>query len=315
MYLELNNISKYYGKNKVLENFDLQIEKNDLICLLGPSGCGKTTVLNCIGGFIKLNGGEIILDNENITNLPPENREISTVFQSYGLFPHMNVEENIKYGLKFKNISKKEATKMATDILSIVKLNGYNKKRIDELSGGERQRVALARSLVVKPKVLLLDEPLSNLDAILRIELRSEIKRLHEELNLTTIMVTHDQEEAFSIGSKIVLMDKGKISSAGTAEEIYFNPTNEFSLKFIGSSNILDLNGEKYYIRPENIHIERLENNYNAEIIEKSFIGSSIIYKVKENENIFTVTTLNNKDYNIGDKVFIKYILEKLKEN
>lgn len=315
MYLELNNISKYYGKNKVLENFDLQIEKNDLICLLGPSGCGKTTVLNCIGGFIKLNGGEIILDNENITNLPPENREISTVFQSYGLFPHMNVEENIKYGLKFKNISKKEATKMATEILSIVKLNGYNKKRIDELSGGERQRVALARSLVVKPKVLLLDEPLSNLDAILRIELRSEIKRLHEELNLTTIMVTHDQEEAFSIGSKIVLMDKGKISSAGTAEEIYFNPTNEFSLKFIGSSNILSFNGEKYYIRPENIHIERLEDNYNAKIIEKSFIGSSIIYKVKEKENIFTVTTLNNKDYNIGDKVFIKYTLEKLKEN
>ena len=255
MYLELNNISKYYGKNKVLENFDLQIEKNDLICLLGPSGCGKTTVLNCIGGFIKLNGGEIILDNENITNLPPENREISTVFQSYGLFPHMNVEENIKYGLKFKNISKKEATKMATEILSIVKLNGYNKKRIDELSGGERQ------------------------------------------------------------GSKIVLMDKGKISSAGTAEEIYFNPTNEFSLKFIGSSNILSFNGEKYYIRPENIHIERLEDNYNAKIIEKSFIGSSIIYKVKEKENIFTVTTLNNKDYNIGDKVFIKYTLEKLKEN
>ncbi|WP_100065375.1 ABC transporter ATP-binding protein [Miniphocaeibacter massiliensis] len=314
MFLKIDNISKSYGSNKVLSDFNLEIDKNELICLLGPSGCGKTTVLNCIGGFIKVNSGKIILDSQDITNYYPEDREVSTVFQSYGLFPHMTVLENVRYGLKFKNIKKKEANNIAQDMLNIVKLKNYGNKKINELSGGEKQRVALARSLVVKPKILLLDEPLSNLDALLRIELRAEIKRIHKELNLTTILVTHDQEEAFSIADRIVLMDKGKISSMGTVKDIYYSPNNLFSLKFIGSSNILEKDNSVYYIRPEKIQLAFSKDKSNAIIIDKSFLGALVSYKVKENNgNILKVTTLNNQDFNVGDNVFVSYNLEILR--
>ncbi|HHX68382.1 MAG: ABC transporter ATP-binding protein [Miniphocaeibacter sp.] len=310
MFLKIENLNKSYGKNTILKDFNLEINKNELICLLGPSGCGKTTVLNCIGGFIKINSGSIILDNKNITNLFPEDREVSTVFQSYGLFPHMTVIENIKYGLKFKNIAKKQAYSMAINMMELVKLHGYENKKINELSGGERQRVALARSLVVEPKLLLLDEPLSNLDALLRVELRSEIKRIHNELSLTTIFVTHDQEEAFSIADRIILMDKGKIADMGTAEDIYFKPNNLFTLNFIGTSNIIDKNGSKYYIRPEKIRIEKPTEQSNAIILEKYFTGQIINYKVKDNRgNLLKITTLNNTDFKIGDNVYIDYKL------
>ncbi|QQK08861.1 ABC transporter ATP-binding protein [Miniphocaeibacter halophilus] len=310
MFLKIDNLKKSYGKNTILEDFNLEINKKELICLLGPSGCGKTTVLNCIGGFIKINGGNIILDNKNITNLFPEDREVSTVFQSYGLFPHMTVIENIKYGLKFKNIAKKQASSMAIKMMELVKLHGYENKKINELSGGEKQRVALARSLVVEPKLLLLDEPLSNLDALLRVELRSEIKRIHDELSLTTIFVTHDQEEAFSIADRIILMDKGKIADMGTAEDIYFKPNNLFTLNFIGTSNIIEKNGTNYYTRPEKITIEKPTDKSNAIILEKYFTGQIINYKVKDKKgNLLKVTTLNNKDFKIGDNVYIDYNL------
>lgn len=313
MYLVLENLNKYYGDNHVIKSFNLNVEKGELICLLGPSGCGKTTVLNSIGGFIKLNSGNIFLEDKNITNDFPEDREISTVFQSYGLFPHMTVIENVKYGLKFKKIPKEKAKNMALNILELVKLKGYENKKISQLSGGEKQRVALARSLVIEPKVLLLDEPLSNLDALLRVELRSEIRRIHKELNLTTILVTHDQEEAFSISDRIVLMNKGEISAIGSSEDIYFNPANEFTLNFIGNSNIIEKNNKKYYIRPENITIKKDDLKFNSTIIEKSFLGALISYKVKENNgNTLKITRLNNEDYNVGDKLFISYNINEL---
>lgn len=199
MYLRIENLRKIFEENRGIEKIDFSIEKGELISLLGPSGCGKTTLLNIIGGFLKPDNGKIYLEDRDITDIPPEKRDISTVFQSYALFPHMNVLENIKYGLKYKKLTKKEQNELALEYLKIVGLDGYEKKSIQELSGGQQQRVALARALVLYPKVLLLDEPFSNLDAKLKISMREELKELQKNLKISMIFVTHDQEEALSI--------------------------------------------------------------------------------------------------------------------
>lgn len=248
MFLEVNNISKKYGDKYAIKDVNFTLEKGKFLCLLGPSGSGKSTILHSIGGFIK-HSGEIILDGENITNYPPEERDVSTVFQSFGLFPHMTVLKNVMYGLKFKykDKPKKERVKMATETLEIVGLGDYLSRYPDELSGGEKQRVALARSLVVKPKLLLMDEPLSSLDAKLREEMQFEIRKIQRDFNITTIFVTHDQKEAFVMADDILIINKGEIENHGAPREIYNNPNNKFTLDFIGQKNIV---GDKY-VRPE----------------------------------------------------------------
>lgn len=313
MFLVLNNLTKIYDNNNGVFNLNLSVNKGELISLLGPSGCGKTTTLNMIGGFIKPTSGSIILDEQDITFLPPEKRPISTVFQSYALFPHMNVIENVTYGLKYKGYYKKsQQIEMALQILNNLGLIGYERKHISELSGGQQQRVAIARSLILNPKVLLLDEPFSNLDASLRVKMRDELKEIQKKFNITMIFVTHDQEEAMEISDRIVVMEKGKIIQIGTPEDIYFNPLNEFVAKFIGKSNIIIENGRKILVRPENIKlIKKVNGKYR--IISKKFLGSHILYKVEyENSIIQTmVKSVDEQNFSIDDKVELEFLMVK----
>lgn len=234
MFLELVNLKKLYDKNNGVKSLNLSVDKGEFITILGPSGCGKTTTLNMLGGFLKADDGQILLDGEDITKLPPEERPISTVFQSYALFPHMNVLQNVCYGLRFLcGMSKKEAIPVAKEYLKIVDLSDYENTRVGNLSGGQQQRVALARSMATNPKILLLDEPLSNLDASLRLKMRQELKTLQRKLGIAMIFVTHDQEEALDISDRIAIMEKGELVQFDTPENIYKNPVNKFVREFL----------------------------------------------------------------------------------
>ncbi len=278
MYLKINNLVKVFNNVKVVDNINLELEKGKLLCLLGPSGCGKTTTLKIIGGFLKQDKGNILIENEDISKISPENRPVSTVFQSYALFPHMNVIENIIYGLKFKGYSKKEALKKGEKYLEIIGLSEFKDKKISKLSGGQQQRVALARALIVNPKILLLDEPLSNLDAKLRIKMRKEIKEIQSKFNMTMIFVTHDQEEALSIADYLAVMNKGELIQVGTPEEIYINPKNEFVASFIGHINKVNINNKTELIRPEQITINKRQGDKKGRIKYKQFLGSYTNY-------------------------------------
>lgn len=238
--IELKNICKEYGNSKVLKNISLDIKKNEFLTLLGPSGCGKTTTLRILGGFEESTNGEVIFENKVINQVPPYKRKINTVFQKYALFPHMNIFENIAFGLKIKKIRKNEIDTKVKRMLKLVDLEGYEKRSIDSLSGGQQQRIAIARALVNEPEVLLLDEPLGALDLKLRKEMQIELKNMQQKLGITFIYVTHDQEEALTMSDKIVVMDKGIIQQMGTPEDIYNEPKNAFVAKFIGDSNIFD---------------------------------------------------------------------------
>ncbi|WP_302163287.1 ABC transporter ATP-binding protein [uncultured Fusobacterium sp.] len=306
MYLRIENLRKIFEENRGIEKIDFSIEKGELISLLGPSGCGKTTLLNIIGGFLKPDNGKIYLEDRDITDIPPEKRDISTVFQSYALFPHMNVLENIKYGLKYKRLTKKEQNELALEYLKIVGLDGYEKKSIQELSGGQQQRVALARALVLYPKILLLDEPFSNLDAKLKISMREELKELQKNLKISMIFVTHDQEEALSISDKVVVMNNGRIEQIGTPEEIYYSPINEYVANFIGKSNFILKDGAKKLIRPENIKIEKNQKG-NWEVINKEFMGAYTILKIRNGREDLYVNIQGEKgrEYKLGDLVEI----------
>ncbi|MFP5452851.1 ABC transporter ATP-binding protein [uncultured Parvimonas sp.] len=312
MFLEVKNLNKTYGEKEVLKDVSFSLDEGNILCILGPSGCGKTTILNSIGGFIKNNSGQIFLNGEDISSLNPEDRNISTVFQSYGLFSNKNVLENVAYGLKFRNVKKQDRINKSLEILKIVGLEGYEYRKVHELSGGQRQRVALARSLVISPRLILLDEPFSNLDKNLRITMRNEIKKLVKYFKMTTILVTHDQEDAFIMADRVILMNEGKIIQNSTVTELYNSPNSEFSLSFIGNSNKLDNN---YFIRPEKINIVDYKTDNFAEIISKQFRGSFIEYQLKldNNSNILKVIELNTgKEKRIGDNVYIEYELQKL---
>ena len=238
--IEIKNVSKTYGDNTVLNNLSLNIRKNEFLTLLGPSGCGKTTTLKILAGFESGDSGKVLFNGEDISNLPPYKRQLNTVFQKYALFPHMNVYENIAFGLKIKKVSKSEIDKKVSEMLKLVALEGFEKRSIDSLSGGQQQRIAIARALVNEPKVLLLDEPLGALDLKLRKEMQSELKRIQQRLGITFIFVTHDQEEALTMSDTIVVMNKGVIQQMGSPEDIYNEPANAFVADFIGESNIVD---------------------------------------------------------------------------
>ena len=223
-----------YDDLEVLKNINFYIRKNEFLTLLGPSGCGKTTTLRIIGGFEQPTSGEIIFEGKNIINIPPYERPINTVFQKYALFPHMNVFDNIAFGLKIKKLSKKTIEEKVKNILKMVNLSGFENRSIESLSGGQQQRIAIARALVNEPKVLLLDEPLGALDLKLRKEMQMELKNIQKSLGITFIYVTHDQEEALTMSDTIVVMDSGEIQQIGTPVDIYNEPKNAFVAKFIG---------------------------------------------------------------------------------
>lgn len=238
--IEIQGVSKVYGDNTVLDNLSLNIRKNEFLTLLGPSGCGKTTTLKIIAGFETADSGKVIFNGSDISNIPPYKRQLNTVFQKYALFPHMNIYENIAFGLKIKKLPKDEIDKKVREMLKMVSLEGFEKRSVDSLSGGQQQRVAIARALVNEPKVLLLDEPLGALDLKLRKEMQLELKKIQKRLGITFIFVTHDQEEALTMSDTIVVMNKGKIQQMGSPEDIYNEPANAFVADFIGESNIVD---------------------------------------------------------------------------
>ena len=303
MYLKIENISKIFEKERGVKNVSFQLEKGELVSFLGPSGCGKTTLLNIIGGFVKNDSGSIYLEGKDITESPPEKREIVTVFQNYALFPHMNVIENVKYGLKYRGYNKEEQIKLAKEYLKIVGLEGYEKNSVGELSGGQQQRVALARALVLQPKILLLDEPFSNLDAKLKIAMREEIKELQKRLGISMIFVTHDQEEALSISDRIVVMSNGEIVQIGKPEEIYYSPKNRYVAEFIGKINFLEI-GNK---RPEEIKMRR-DDSGDAVILNREFMGATTLFVVEKLEKKIYVTIPGEEalKYRVGDRVVLE---------
>lgn len=311
MFLEVRNISKKYDDKYAIKDVSFSLEKGKFLCLLGPSGSGKSTILHSIGGFIK-HDGDIVLDGKSIKDFSPEDRDVSTVFQSFGLFPHMNVLKNVMYGLKFKekDKTKKEKEAEAREVLRVVGLSGYEKRYPSELSGGEKQRVALARSLVVRPKLLLMDEPLSSLDAKLRTEMQFEIRRIQREFNITTIFVTHDQKEAFVMADEIIIINHGEIASQGTPQDIYNHPKNEFTLDFIGNKNII----KGKYVRPEKIRPD--EDGEEFIIKDITFNGETIELDIKNDEHKLEMLILNdNADYKNGDKIKVKYEMEDIDES
>lgn len=304
MYLSLKNISKKYKDKEILNNISFDIKEGELVCILGPSGCGKTTLLNIIGGFVSDFSGDVLLSDENINNIPPEKREIATVFQSYGLFTHKNVIDNVSYGLKLLKIDKNTRENRAKEMLEKVGLASYEKKKIKELSGGEQQRVAIARSMVLNPKLLLLDEPLSNLDVHLRDVMRKEIKRIQKQFGVTMVIVTHDQEDAFKLADRVIVINKGHIEQIGTPEELYKEPKSNFISSFIGENNIID---ENLVIRPEEIAI-RLDSSGEGKVVDVTYLGATVEYLVETSDgNTLKVLTMSTVErFNIEDKVSVQ---------
>lgn len=237
--ISLRNISMSFGKEKILDNISLDIKNSEFVTLLGPSGCGKTTTLRIIGGFLNQDSGDVFFNAQNVNSLPANRRQVNTIFQNYALFPHLNVFDNIAFGLKVKKVSKGEINRRVHEMLNLVNLKGFEKKRVNNLSGGQQQRVAIARALINEPKVLLLDEPLSALDKKLRKDMQVELKNIQKKMGITFIFVTHDQEEALSMSDTVVVMDNGQIQQIGTPKDIYYEPVNAFVADFIGESNIL----------------------------------------------------------------------------
>ena len=238
--IRLRNICMAFDDEQVLDNINLYFNDSEFLTLLGPSGCGKTTTLRIIGGFTTPTSGDVIFDGVRINDVPPHKRQINTVFQKYALFPHLDVFENIAFGLRIAKVPEEEIRERVTEMLGVVSLKGFEKRRVDQLSGGQQQRVAIARALVNRPKVLLLDEPLGALDLRLRKDMQNELKRIQQQMGITFIYVTHDQEEALTMSDTVVVMDKGRIQQIGTPEDIYNEPKNAFVADFIGESNILN---------------------------------------------------------------------------
>lgn len=297
-YLKVKNIEKSYGKYKALKNINFEIEKGEFVCFLGPSGCGKTTLLRTIAGLETIDSGEIFLENKEITTEHPSKRNLSIVFQSYALFPNMNVEENIAFGLKNKKIPKEKVIEKIDKALEMVGLRGSEKKYPSELSGGQQQRIAIARAIAYSPDILLLDEPLSALDAKVRIKLRNDIKRLQKKLGITTIMVTHDQEEALSMADKIVVMDSAKIVQIGSPEEIYKNPKNEFVANFIGSINKFSIKNKKILARPEDIVLATSEDKdaFLGLIKSWDYMGAFYMVMVEVEGNLIEIKLSSNNN-------------------
>ncbi|WP_026881154.1 ABC transporter ATP-binding protein [Clostridium akagii] len=331
-FLSIDKLEKSFGKNKVLSNVSIDIEEGELVTLLGPSGCGKSTLLRVIAGLSDVDSGDINLNDKDITKLAPKDRNISMVFQSYSLFPNMTVKDNIAFGLKMKKIPKDEIQKTVEDIISLVELQGKENAYPDQLSGGQQQRVALARAIVMKPKLLLMDEPLSALDAKIRRMLRLQIREIQKKLNITTIFVTHDQEEALMISDKIFLMNGGNIEQQGTPEEVYTCPKNEFVARFMGNYNVIsrediidvipkEIKGNLFAVRPEAIEVSdnELKEGYitlKGSIMDSIILGNIIRYTVNSYKNSYTVDILNkhnNRWYNNGSNVSINIPYEELK--
>jgi iron(III) transport system ATP-binding protein len=343
-YLVLRDLVKIFGSGErtvtAVDDVNLEVKEGELVTLLGPSGCGKTTTLRMISGFELPTSGEILIDGENISMVPPNKRPTTMVFQNYALFPHMAVYENIAYGLKLRKEPRQDVRRKTEDVMRLVGLEGMGHRSPAQLSGGQQQRVSLARSLIMEPKVLLLDEPLSNLDAKLRVSTRIEIRKLQQRVGITSVYVTHDQEEAMTLSDRVVIMHQGKIQQIGTPKEIYAHPVNRFVAGFIGKANFLESRvvsiskdwtqldimgrsisaptgktsfseGEQVLlvVRPESIELEpKKPDTLTAKVLESVYLGSQIVYEVEVEGNILSVEIANPQEHDTfasGEEVTI----------
>lgn len=329
--IELRHISKVYSDNgfKAVDDFNLEVKRGEFVTFLGPSGCGKTTTLRMIAGFEMPTSGEILLNGEDISQLPANKRPINTVFQRYALFPHMNIYDNIAFGLKLKKLPKEEIRKKVKRVLDIVDLEGFENRKISTLSGGQQQRIAIARALVNEPEILMLDEPLGALDLKMRQEMQLELKHMHDELGITFIYVTHDQEEALTMSDKIVVLSEGRIQQIGTPEDIYNEPQNAFVADFIGESNIFKgimtghmkvrfCGGEfmgmddvaegtlvDVVVRPEDVIITKPEDGVvEGEVVSVIFKGMH--YEVTVESGKYEMVIRTTKYYSVGERIGMK---------
>lgn len=325
--VELKGISVTFDGETVLDNLDLEIKDKEFITLLGPSGCGKTTTLRIIAGFVEPDCGEVLFDGKTINGVPAFKRQVNTIFQRYALFPHLNVYENIAFGLRVKKMKEEDIDKKVREMLALVNLVGLEKRKIDTLSGGQQQRVAIGRAIANNPKVLLLDEPLAALDLKLRKDMQTELKKIQQQLGITFVFVTHDQEEALSMSDRVVVMDGGKIQQVGTPQDIYNEPKNAFVADFIGESNILDgvmiddylaeFSGKKFkcldfgfdknenvdvVVRPEDVDIVAPEKGMLQGVVTSvTFLG--VHYEIIVDIGGFKWMIQTTDEHFIGDKV------------
>jgi len=334
-FVTVKNLQKSFGSNTVFSDINFSIKQGEFVTLLGPSGCGKSTLLRSLAGLNNVEAGEIWVGDQNITHLAPQKRDIGMVFQSYALFPNMTVANNIAFGLKMKKLSKNEISKQVARVIELVELKGKEHQYPHQLSGGQKQRVALARALVVQPKILLLDEPLSALDARIRKHLRQQISDIQKELNLTTVFVTHDQEEAMTMSDRIFLMNEGAIVQQGSAEKIYTQPHNEFVAGFMGHYNLLStqqaqdvlniqING-KLAIRPESIYVREAGRTYGEHISAPTqgiiknhqLLGNVIRYQVTVKGCDITVDLLDRSSerlFKTGSQLELLFNLNELQQ-
>lgn len=324
-----NLVKSYDGKKNIIDNINLEIKDKEFVVLVGSSGCGKSTILRLISGLEDISSGEILIDDKVVNNVHPKDRDIAFVFQSYALYPHMSVYDNIAFGLKMRKYDRAEIDKKVREVAKSLNLEELLDRKPRQLSGGQRQRVALGRAIVRNPKVFLMDEPLSNLDANLRVQMRSEIKRLHQKLQTTFIYVTHDQTEALTMGDRIVVLDKGKIQQADTPDVIYNNPKNKFVAGFIGQMNFINVNIQNKKFLIEGTEFET-EKNINGQVVvairaEKMICGNKLIsvepdiVEMTGGERIIYFNLNGNKcaaklplDYPIGDRVDLKISVDNM---
>ena len=306
--LQLRQIRKSFDNTEVLKGIDLEAGQGEFITLLGASGCGKTTTLRIIAGLELPDAGQVILEGQDITNREPNKRDVNTVFQNYALFPHMNVSDNVGYGLKIRKVPKAEIERKVEQALRLVQLEEYGKRMPDQLSGGQKQRIAIARAVINEPKVLLLDEPLGALDLKLRRQMQLELKRLQKQLGITFIYITHDQEEAINMSDRIGVMHEGILEQLGTPNEVYYQPQTSYVADFVGNANILHKNGETFAIRSENILMNgEAVCTQEAVVVEKSFAGGQlrILFGLPDGQTLTASRYGNDNDLQPGQQVKI----------
>ena len=306
--LQLRQIRKSFDNTEVLKGIDLEVAQGEFITLLGASGCGKTTTLRIIAGLELPDAGQVILEGQDITNREPNKRDVNTVFQNYALFPHMNVSDNVGYGLKIRKVPKAEIERKVEQALRLVQLEEYGKRMPDQLSGGQKQRIAIARAVINEPKVLLLDEPLGALDLKLRRQMQLELKRLQKQLGITFIYITHDQEEAINMSDRIGVMHEGMLEQLGTPNEVYYQPKTSYVADFVGNANILHKNGETFAIRSENILMNgEAVCTQEAVVVEKSFAGGQlrILFRLPDGQTLTASRYGIDNDLQPGQKVQI----------
>ena len=339
--IEIKNINVSYGSNHVLKDINLNIKNKDFYTFLGPSGCGKTTLLRLIAGFEKSQSGELFIGGKEISNSNPWERDVGMVFQNYALWPHMTVYKNISFGLEEKKIKNSEIQKRVEDVLELVDLKDLSKRYPYQLSGGQQQRVALARTLVVKPKVLLLDEPLSNLDAKLRVQMRKELLDLHNKIDITTIFVTHDQEEANAMSSNLAIFNEGIVQQVGKPVDLYNNPANTFVANFLGTTNVIEgeikdliftskkgliiknihknAKGDSILLRPQNLYLENKNEKFEkfiGNVKSQEFLGNIVRYIVNIKDHLLILDTLHEADkkiYSSNEEITFYIDAEKIK--